>query len=1404
VSLGIANPLDGLTLQARSLRNSSGSDVSLGAREVRLVGMDSAAADPVAAGEGTLSIMADSIDLVGKDVKLDGENRPSQHLTIDGFARTSLSAGNNVQGIGDIRGVGDIRLRVGGDLDLSAARVTASSGGRTFIDAIRGTVRITGTGADVNTDSTGILGGSLAISASTIEHSGTVFLPSGLVSLQATSNLSLQSGSVIDVSGQLVRAADRIVGTSGGTVRLASGANPDDLNNHLTTAVDSLIDVRGAGGADGGRIIVHAQDAASLDGELRAGEGGAFDMYAGSLANTSDLIARLQTSGFTERQSLHLGTGDLTLDRDRTVTARTIEWTTDQGQIHIDGTMRAPSEARRSSISLYGADGVTLGSTAVLNADANTGVRFGGDIEIGATRGSLALNEGSVISARGDVLDGSLRLRAAATANDVSITSLASTIRDVDSVVIEAVRSYDVGGTVGLADFDNIRNDLAAYMAGAGVTIRNRLDSTSALGLRVQAGMELRHDGDLILDVPTDVNPFGLDLASWRFGGEPVAMTVRASGDITVNGIISDGFQQVIDPNSGVARTGLLDSDSATLRFAAGANLASANPNAVVRGADGSFILGQTLSGASSIVRTGTGDIRVSAAGDVLFNSAGAGIYTGGVNGAPMDTTGFTNDRSFSFADRGGNVSIVAGRDVKVAPGMEVQQSVSAWQRRQGTADGATPSFRTQWGTDLTYFGWNLATLGGGDLNITAGNDVTNIAATAADSAVELVNNQLTRFGGGSLSITAGNDINSSMLYVARSEGHIRADGGLGMTRISSSGSLGSLLMLGDAQVSVVARDDINVEKMFNPTALVQQTPLAVRHQSVFFTYGDHSAVDLRSHGGDVTMNAGAATRLAPYLGDPVVNANTDSLKILPSSLTMMSMTRDVNLLDGDISLFPSDTGQLDIFAARDFFANDGATINMSDLGAGEIATPLRPVRTATFGSYTLGIAGSARHINDHQAALITAGRDIVNQNIIVAKSTSMTAGRDIINTSLRAQNLRASDVTLVRAGRDLRYSPNLLTAQMSVGGPGRFDVITGRHLDLGFSAGLTTTGRLLNPAIQAEEGADLNVLVGMGRDMNINAFVDDVIGESSELREALLKFMIARTGDRNLAYDAAESGFKALDPSTQRSLVLDLFYGELVGAGRDANRIGDEGYLRGYRAIDALFPGSRPEEGETNPYHGDLTMAFSRIYTLSGGDVSIAVPGGLVNVGLANPPPTINTRDASQLGIVAQRAGSVRIFTNDDVLVNQSRVFTLLGGDIAIWSTFGDIDAGRGSKSSLSAPPPGVLVDANGQITLNFAGAVTGSGIRTIITDESVEPGDVDLIAPQGIVNAGEAGIGAAGNLNIAAKLVVGLDNIDVGGLSTGVPAETSGLGASLASVSAAASSSSSASASAAEDDDD
>jgi len=72
------------------------------------------------------------------------------------------------------------------------------------------------------------------------------------------------------------------------------------------------------------------------------------------------------------------------------------------------------------------------------------------------------------------------------------------------------------------------------------------------------------------------------------------------------------------------------------------------------------------------------------------------------------------------------------------------------------------------------------------------------------------------------------------------------------------------------------------------------------------------------------------------------------------------------------------------------------------------------------------------------------------------------------------------------------------------------------------------------------------------------------------------------------------------------------------------------------------------------------------------------------------------------------------------------------------------------------------------------------------------VPAGNVDLIAPVGAVNAGDAGIGSAGNLNIAAREFVGADNVNFGGTATGVPPAVGNLSASLSGASSAASSTS------------
>jgi filamentous hemagglutinin len=80
--------------------------------------------------------------------------------------------------------------------------------------------------------------------------------------------------------------------------------------------------------------------------------------------------------------------------------------------------------------------------------------------------------------------------------------------------------------------------------------------------------------------------------------------------------------------------------------------------------------------------------------------------------------------------------------------------------------------------------------------------------------------------------------------------------------------------------------------------------------------------------------------------------------------------------------------------------------------------------------------------------------------------------------------------------------------------------------------------------------------------------------------------------------------------------------------------------------------------------------------------------------------------------------------------------------------------------------------------------------GSVCLATVAGVAPGNVDLIAPFGAVDAGDAGIRATGNLNIAANIVLNAANISVGGTSGGTPAAASVASPSLGGLASAASS--------------
>jgi hypothetical protein len=134
-------------------------------------------------------------------------------------------------------------------------------------------------------------------------------------------------------------------------------------------------------------------------------------------------------------------------------------------------------------------------------------------------------------------------------------------------------------------------------------------------------------------------------------------------------------------------------------------------------------------------------------------------------------------------------------------------------------------------------------------------------------------------------------------------------------------------------------------------------------------------------------------------------------------------------------------------------------------------------------------------------------------------------------------------------------------------------------------------------------------------------------------------------------------------------------------------------------------------------------------------------------------------------------RGGEVRGFTDGSFVLNQSRLFTQRGGDITLWSSNGDLNAGQGPKSSSNFPPVSLRFNPNASSEIDSAGSVSGAGIAAFRPSLDIEPSSVRLIAPVGTVDAGDAGVRASGDVFVAAARVANADNFAAGGTVSGVP---------------------------------
>ncbi|WP_115562117.1 filamentous haemagglutinin family protein [Xanthomonas arboricola] len=804
--------------------------------------------------------------------------------------------------------------------------------------------------------------------------------------------------------------------------------------------------------------------------------------------------------------------------------------------------------------------------------------------------------------------------------------------------------------------------------------------------------------------------------------------------------------------------------------------------------------------------------------------------------GNPLDTDGTTplagliNYGGFAQAvlASGGDVAVQAGRDIR-------ELSVSLPTSYQLVADGR----QTYGGGDLDVQA-GRDVLGGdyfvarGQGNLSAGgslgsafalsaqgfdiNGTSRTVSSAVDPVLAVQDGQWAVHAGGDVAL--GAIVNPAYLTATGSIGPLLGASARATTDYGQSSSVGIDALNGDVRLGTLKLPGV---LFFNGQRDPSRgTDSAILTDSVFDSVLP-AQLYANAHGGAIQIETSG--RLYPSAQGQLEILAQDDIRLFDDTLSGGRRKFELAMLD-ETGAYAGD----DSAAA----ATDKLNLHRQDT---------QPVRLYSrdgdlVGGYAVeGFMVNPLTIKLPKPADLRAGGDIVNldlraQNYRLSDITRVQAGRDIYYTPVQGGANQSTSTEAVRWG------------WMELAGPGTFEVQAGRNLGPLTSAnealsaallndrnagGIRTTGNRSNTGLPSE-GADLVVRYGIANGEQADAFAAQYLDPSSAHSNAtyqqwLLAFSRLHSADSvgtepspalqaNTGPAAAATAtdawqtFNRLPASTRRLLTERVFLDVLkqVGEGYANPASADfQKYARGYAAIDLLFPASlgytrNNLEGGANGAServrtGALDMRGSTLQTERGGDIRVLGPGGDLQIGSVLAPPSVVDGQGNvligpaQQGILAVGQGEIGLFTDANVLLAQSRIFTQRGGNLTVWSSNGDINAGKGSKTSAERARARYLCDQDQFCMLDASGKVSGAGIATLQLNPGDPRGNAVLVAPRGTVDAGDAGIRAAGNLVVASQFVANADNIQVQGDAVGVGSTRSVNTSALSSASNAAS---------------
>ena len=1299
------------------------------------------------------------------------------------------------------------------------------------IDGLDGDIVMAGNGRSGS--SAMAMPGSLTVTGDSIHLDQAIFnMPGGTLDFQAARDIVATSTS-IQARGELLnfpvtvggQTYNNFIALAGGLVTMQSQLGQIRLDSAST------IDTSAESGLDGGAILLSAHEGGVvLEGSIK---GDRLALDTNRIDDFSTLSRTIAAGGFAQLVDLRAGSGDILLQYADTVTTNHFRLTADQGGVDIWGTIDASGQHEGGTVEIYAADDLTLQVTGRIMARGAGANGMGGSVYLASANGAVRTiglppeyGGGSVIDVSGAGNGGAVTFRASRDSIRNKTTLLAGEIRGASEASAHAFRVYE-DSSVTSTDVNQYINDINAEWPSLQAVWQYG-------GIELIPEIEVRSSGNMTLASGLD-NLNALTTAMPN--GTPGVFTFRAANTLQVNTNIIDApqssrtFNWLTYKNEYVpASDGIRDSWD--LHFVAGADLA--NPNLLtVREGIGDFIIG--AKGNGKLVYTESGDINVAAGNDVIIHA----LKTTG-SGTTVPELYMPGTDRYNLASFDGNINVSAGGDLRLEGGViqtavsdiTVQvggnvelnaytlgsKSYYSAIRTTGRAPLAgeiaefdpflnDPNYSLYLDALARERFWDYRD--GGDITLTAGGDITGSVAqpndmgwdyayndaltanylglqsaekygaayglqgmmngavsgqsthgiaTMAGGSIALmaadIYGQFGAFGEGDLTIYARGDLDGRFL-AAGGDIHLTSLADFGNTTDNPSRK-DTLVELGSGSLVIGALGNVSLGTISNPTFTrlgAEKVSDSNVKRTWQLTYDEQSSVHIHAALGDAVFSGNQ---------DFVANDNYFRYYLLPASLDVTA-GQDIRFSlsrSNPFILAPSADGHLSLIAGRDIngktaslqdaasYSNSQIYMSAADPAAvygdlGAEHTTNTDIALLKYGN----TVPNPLHTNDLTSIALKAGRDIANISLTVPKLAEISAERDIREIGYWGQNIHADDVSLVSAGRNLIQQPyegsNLSFGDLGIyqAGHGFLLVRAGGEIDLGSTAGIQSTGNdigsgYVNSALFKDsdrdafnryKGADIAVLSGYSLDTSseeMAAFFDALTQKGREFS------LLMATGEQEDENKAAQ-----LKQDMLESIINPLLAGHQSGS-------------------------------------GDIAMTQSTIKTTSGQDNLYILSAGQIDVGTS----VISTEKDTSKGLLTEGGGSINVFAENDINVNESRVVTYFGGPIFMLSNHGDINAGRGSATAVSPMADG-YTDVGGKLVNKFSAPAPGSGIRTLTADPDgagpitePEQGGISLIAWEGVIDAGEAGISAA-NIILAATQILNSENISFSDSGVGVP---------------------------------